>query len=557
MRALHLGFHFVAAVLLLGVVALAPEPASAAVFYVDPEHPRASDGHPGTDPGRPWASIDHATLTAGPGDEVRIAANLPPLEGPLRPRRNGLPEAPVVFRSESDTARVKLVTGQFGTCIYLKGVSHVVVRGIDCESQPAGSDPTSWVEFRHASDNTVANSVFRGALTGDGVVFDAGSRRNRFVDNLLAPEHIPSHRETIHLLADATHNLIQGNDVRDGGHNAIQIRSSFNVIRNNRFTSRSYRAVAFTPDIDSSDPNRWNVFEQNRVQGSGSRTQAAQHWSSHTIIRQNYFIGNDGSGLKITRPPDGDRAPDVSRNRIYSNLFLRNGTEPSTWRGGAGLEIYVRGFASSSADNRVLNNVLLMNNVDSAHQIRIQFADGKLHGTDVRHNMIGTSLAQESLLLDTGLRDIRSAEAELPGLLAGNFAADPAFCDPQSDDYSPKPGSPLIDRGTHLTHVVVPSGRQELSELILEDTDFFTDGNGIVPGDVIQLAGSGERRRILRIERGEDLVELNAPVDVRDGEGVSLAWEGAAPDVGPVEAGTSATCSLGAPSAPRIVSPAL
>jgi len=536
--------------------------ASAAVYYVEPSHPAASDTHPGTDPERPWKTHAHAAQRVGAGDEVRLVGG-----GhlrPLRPWTSGTADRPLVFRA-TGAKPVELVSG--GTdqpCILMKDVRHVIVDGVRCDADLENGRPSGlqhWIVFSSAGHTAVQNSVFSGTPQSDGVKFLAGSAHNRLSGNRLEPVYPDFNRETIVLQAGAQHNLIQDNVVTDGGHNALQVRSSYNVIRNNRFTNPNYRAVEFIAELGSGDPVAYNVFEGNHVHDARVSANAMQHWVARTIIRRNRFYRNDGIGLKITRPPDHEKAPDISRNRVYHNVFWSNGRKPPTADSGVGFRFEVRGVSGKDHDNRFLNNALLDNNDLAEHQVHLhRVGEVGTARVTLAGNVVRNRRAGDGVLLLEGLGNLTLAEAavEYPAFVYTNRDADPAFCDPSASppDFRPRVGSPLIDSGSWLTRVVAPGGALVTDLVRVEDSRVFTDGNGIVDGDVVQFERSGARRVVRGVDHGTGTLVLDETVQVRDGEGVALAFEGAGPDVGAFEvaagdAGCGAT--LSAPGRPAVL----
>ena len=72
---------------------------------------------------------------------------------------------------------------------------------------------------------------------------------------------------------------------------------------------------------------------------------------------------------------------------------------------------------------------------------------------------------------------------------------------------------------------------------MVEDAGYFYDGFGIAgeKGDVIQLSGSKATARILKIDYTAHAITLDEPLTWEHGQGVGLAYTGAAPDIGALE----------------------
>ena len=58
-------------------------------------------------------------------------------------------------------------------------------------------------------------------------------------------------------------------------------------------------------------------------------------------------------------------------------------------------------------------------------------------------------------------------------------------------------------------------------------------------GDIIQLQGGTQRARITRVDYEANEIELDRDVAWTQGLGLSLAYEGAGPDIGAHEAGNA------------------
>jgi hypothetical protein len=71
--------------------------------------------------------------------------------------------------------------------------------------------------------------------------------------------------------------------------------------------------------------------------------------------------------------------------------------------------------------------------------------------------------------------------------------------------------------------------------LPVENARFFTDGFGITIGDEIQLASTSQRATILSIDFSTNTLALDRDLTWKAGEGVSLSYEGSAPDIGAYE----------------------
>jgi hypothetical protein len=83
--------------------------------------------------------------------------------------------------------------------------------------------------------------------------------------------------------------------------------------------------------------------------------------------------------------------------------------------------------------------------------------------------------------------------------------------------------------------VASPSGSG--TTLQLTDATYFLDGWGVpgVQGDLIQLLGTWQRARITAIDYATNTITVDRALTWAQGQGVALAYQGSAPDLGAFE----------------------
>ncbi len=131
----------------------------------------------------------------------------------------------------------------------------------------------------------------------------------------------------------------------------------------------------------------------------------------------------------------------------------------------------------------------------------------------------------------------RSGQPKEPHAVVGR---DPLLADAASGDYRLRAGSPAIDAGGPLTTTRDAGAGTRVPVL---DTGCFTDGWGIVEGDRVRI-GSQPAVRITALDAATGGLVVDRPLTWRQGEGVSLDYDGNGPDIGAVETGTSLAGSL-------------
>ena len=344
--------------------------------------------------------------------------------------------------------------------------------------------------------------------------------------------------------ADTTsHNLLENNRLFHGGHHVIEINSRYNVFRNNTFHNENSMPCqrASTGNLcgnrniglyDIHNHSTYNLFEGNRFAFSGASiddrvgASGASIRSTNNIIRNNMFYLNDGPG--ITLYADRGDYYNARYNYIYNNVLYKNAISPlqaSDYRYGFGL---VFDNTGGTASPWPIRNVSVKNNMFYDHAV----GDIFFYYTE----------PAEQTLLQNYFRFARGSNAKGyfdPSTEGNSISTD----DPLFVDISPQPvpanierfdfrlqyNSPAIDAGTFLTHTTA-SGAGKI--IPVRDAGYFTDGFGIVEGDVIQLENQSESARIVSIDYSQNLITVDTNLVWEPGQGVSLEYSGLAPDIG-------------------------
>jgi hypothetical protein len=125
-------------------------------------------------------------------------------------------------------------------------------------------------------------------------------------------------------------------------------------------------------------------------------------------------------------------------------------------------------------------------------------------------------------------------ESLVPSKLTGNTQIDPEFDDPVNEIFTLKTSSQMIDAGTFLTQTVGPGIG---TSMVVSDAGYFFDGYGIAGevGDLIQLDGDTATARIMDINYASNTLTLDTSLSWSDGQGVALAYNDNAPDMGKFE----------------------
>ena len=399
---------------------------------------------------------------------------------------------------------------------------------------------------------TIKNSVLQHDDTSqsgawpEGVVFRNGSHHNILSNNTIAGAGYATTDDIGNLigignLSDGTtsdpsnYNLIEGNRLSRGGHHVLGLGSSFNVVRGNYIHNEEWTPCS-RPQTGGKCGNRLiitdvsgefvksNVIEDNFLGFSGlppddEGSSGISMRTPSNIVRRNVFVDNDEAGLNLTSI--SYFAHDVRFNHIYHNTFFHNGYAAFNTFAPFNAGMYLARFGNTTpiTNNTIRNNIFWKNN--SAQPIT-SYDD--LHGN-------GADLAQQ--------------------VISGNMAdpTNPMFVDdvgtldplrPENIDLHLKPGSPAIDAGEFLT---VTTSAGSGTTIPVADAGFFTNGFGIVAGDVIQLQGQTLRANVAAVDSASNTVTVDTPLSWTAGLGVALAYNGSRPDIGAFEFGAPAAAA--------------
>ncbi len=465
-----------------------------------------------------YQTLAGAAEVAAPGDTVLIR------EGDygevLEPSTSGTAGGPITYRNFQ--AEVVALVGDFSpAAIQLASVSYLVIQGLTVAD-------TRWVEASDVHDVTLRNNTFTSTpATGTtGNVRFIQSHHNRIVGNRMTDGN-----DNL-LLIDSDYNLVEGNTITEGRHSVWGIRcGDYNVIRDNFFanTQQKIGEVYDCGEDTSAVPNSFNSTSHNLIEGntfaeaseyySTSGGNGIQYAGQDGLIRRNVFYDcNVGLGMQTY----SDEAEYNERNRAVHNVFFANDCA---------------GISLGGADNVFKNNVLYQNRGvsgdcfgDGSAQLLYRNPMGGFwfESNDLFNLQPGEAVIQDEF--DTG-DTIAAFEASNSELFAGNVEVEPEFRDAANHDFVPSPGSPLIDAGTFLTRA---AGAGSGTTLVVEDARFFYDGFGIAGevGDLVQLEGQTETARVLSVDYDGNVLELDRSLTWTDGQGVSLDYVGAAPDLG-------------------------
>jgi len=303
---------------------------------------------------------------------------------------------------------------------------------------------------------------------------------------------------------ESYYNLIEDNIFAYGGHHTLGVYSKYNVIRNNYFHNETNPAgwafEGYRDSITEGLSGGYNLYEGNRFGFSGASGLALR--TPYNLLRFNLFYHTDSGGLQVVSSAAGQDHADY--NRIYRNSFYHNGHQEIDpgFQGG----IYFANWSGQSPTGNIVKGNVFYDNKNGAIT----------YEGDVETQVIENNWDQDSV--DPKFVNLSASDPNNPNLPDLHLQAD----------------SPCIDAGEYPTRITSNTGSG--TQFQVEDARYFIDGWGIphVQGDEIQLP-DGQQARITNVNYETNLITVDRILTWTLNQGISLAYEGAAPDLGAYE----------------------
>ncbi len=509
--------------------------------YIDPLN--GNDTYAGSSEALAWKTVDKANQTLTAGDTVFIKAGT--YKATISPIHSGTASQPITYMNFNNDPVVFSDT-VYG--VYLDAKSYIVIQGVTMKRQDR------FVYIRNKSDhNTLAWCTFDSARLTNGqpatwagsVV--SGSSQHNWIHHCQFSNYGSYTNDDNGCVIDIGNeegktdstcfNLIENSRFFHGGHHVMGVYGKFNVIRNNWFhnepwsmgTAASDRGAVLYGDRNLSfsgysENGGRNLLEGNRIGFSADPSDnngasGAALNSSENIVRFNSFFYNISAGLSMSVTES--YLQDILRNRIYNNSFFNNGHNPydsiDHMSSGIGFGIYSGSFIIK--DNALKNNIL--------YKHKLTIGEYNINTSD-----------------RTGILAVQTFANNWDGDKKGNpqfLNANPVYGDPfdsKFPDLRLSANSPCIDSGTFLTTILSPSGSG--TSFRVADAGYFMDGWGIrgVMGDEIQLSGTTQRARITSVAYTTNTIAVDKSLTWTKDQGIGLAYEGFAPDIGAFEYGS-------------------
>ncbi len=534
-------------------------------YYVSPDGDDSNDGSFE----RPWKTLAHAGDVLAAGDTLYVRGGV--YRGDhFYPVNSGTQDAPITVKAYPGETPV-LTAGE-GSPIELvsfkEGINWIVIDGLSFED-------TGWntnVCFYGNSYITIRNCSFKNSLDSFMYVNKSSYitiESNRF-DTCGDPlgEGVG---DAIYVNG-CHHVLIQNNYFTKAGHYAVDLKemnwqpiySYNNVIRNNVIEQHWGGGIGIICKSHN------NLVENNIIYYIGEECieygkTGIQIAADNNIVRNNVIAYASagpmvGTGLFMSSYyfEPRDIIQNCIGNRVYNNVIYKNG--------GAPYQVNAK-HDTEFTGNKIMNNIMYHNRVagddydpyfkGNYHMIfetwhltidrlwannfpnnNFFFNNIIAHATEdgdlpdsvrIFYDGVADVFGEKTwgvYKLDKSLAEIQEL---LPEYFSGNLEVNPGFADADNDDFTLREDSPAVDAGAHLT-VTTASG-ENTTIVPVEDALFFTDGYGIIPGDIVRI-GSNRGVRITAVDYETNTLTVSSPVTFDAGDYVDLPYVGKAPDIG-------------------------
>jgi parallel beta-helix repeat protein len=589
---IFLGLILVSTILAKPVVKPVSAQGADCSYYVSPS---GDDGNSGQDIDHPWRTLAKANSTLQAGDTLCIREGT--YQEDINPLRSGTPEARIVYRNyENEQVTLRgvgaggdegvVAIGWPGSTTSWGSKSYIVIEGLTID--PTDARYGIIIYGSSSIGNIIRNCTILNHLGGkrDGILIGEAQ------DTLIENNHIDGNwRLGIITTSTPRRTIIRGNTILNSTNSGIDIQTSYGTIQGTLIEenviglSQVEDGIQFEPDysLGKDDPglNRGVIIRDNVIFENAEN--AIDLKGADDIVIENNQIwsnrgdndgsGNRGGGSAIMRGLESKNSNILIRhNVIYDNCggidinssnwtvvhntILGNNRDyegpKSDWDGtSGGRPIFIGVRLMYQSDNNEIRNVIIKNNIIAGHhqgEIAIR-TTADLNGTGLDGNLYFNDEQVRLVDMDhyyywdeVDFTEWKNRLLTVLGLIAtdqNSSTENPSFqsspVEPVGEgpfDFSLQSNSQAIDRGLFLTRTL-SSGSGTL--LPVENARFFSDGYGVTAGDEIQLASTGQRGTILSIDFLTNTLTLDRDLTWEAGQGVSLPYEGSAPDIGAYE----------------------
>jgi hypothetical protein len=421
-------------------------------LYVDSQS--GNDANDGVTSTTPWQTLGKANSSVGAGDLVYLKGTFTGQW--IHPAASGTASNKIVFQAWPGQTAV-LDGGRDGAAVFLEGLSHVVIDGLELRNAPYGASLQSNAQF-----NWLRNLYVHDV---EQIRVDNASD-NRIEDNRIerCGNEASNTGDCIWIVNNANRNVIARNVIRFGGHGLVSIGGDNTGVApsNDNVVSQNDLANVWANNLSLIGFASGTIVECNRIHDATSTStinyaRAGMNIAAtNNVVRFNLIYNNKGDGIQIQGYRYQGLLQSPSGNRIYQNTVWGNGA--------AGLQISQQEDGNVSG-NTIEQNVFWNNRgrpygqdtfeiwIDLYNATSI-WPEGSLNGNVIRNNILGSTVALAGgqwviIVINPNNRtySLAMAQTVFPTEIVGNREVDPLL---NSNDFTLLAGSPAIDAGVVL-----------------------------------------------------------------------------------------------------------
>jgi hypothetical protein len=528
--------------------------ASGRTFYVSPT--AGNDANDGLSPSTPWRTLGRARSVLSAGDTLFLRGGNYVTDY-FEPANAGVPGRPITLTAYPGETPVITGSPTFDKYWSIRW-DWFVIDGIHFKDTSGGNFV---LHIDGASHVTVTDCVFmnHAGQTFIGLAGDHNIVRGSTFDRTGSTAGEGS-GDGIYVLGGA-YNLIEGNRFFRAGHYALDLidfggrYSHHNIIRDNVIDHMIDQQRGGGGGIGIIRGSHDNLIEGNRIYRAGKGVNyvkpGIQLAAEANILRRNIIVETDGGvpyhGLTVNGYSFAGIMQNARDNRVYHNVIYKSAK--------SAVALSQR-ETSVVADNKFVNNIFFYNRVKGdfeefwpagnyyltfetywATTKWASFANGnRFLGNLILHaDPLGEYPDNPRLIYydqDDYADSLAGVQARYPNAFQGNIAQNPRFMNAEGGDFHLQAGSPAIDRGIHLARTTAAGASTTV--VPVDDSRFFSDGFGIVPGDLVQV-GANPSVEVTAVDHAARRLTLAAPISFAAGDPVNLPYSGTAPDMGAFE----------------------
>lgn len=477
----------------------------------------------------------------------------------ITPTNSGSALAPITYRGQNSSVTVKRADLSGKSYINLENLTFYSTGTSWIDTSPGTASTTHHINI---SDCTFNSSDLDGTTTmhtfwGIRIYGDYYTIRNNTFLTWYGGDTVQLHGD---------YGIVENNDFskNNSGHGSLIIYGNYVIARNNYFRNRWDRAletsgingeavshrliennITFDSNWDETYPYPASANDGGDTAQSGT-TQMAKIGGSITIWRNNLVVasnvgksepGYEYKGIYEMSPYGGAYYWD--HVRVYHNTQTLNPYDHGITMG---RESIFPTTEAHTTDNVFKNNIIVVPPGKYAFNVRDNVHPFFTHTID------NNILTQPSNILGTILTAQELNDRSNTDAIKHNSSLSPTFINPNTvenaqadasdntkitmNDFTLTIGSQGKAAGTHLTTIVPGSAGTILK---VEDSYYFFDGYGLVPGDEILVTNTtGENIRQTRVMSVVDknTMTISPAIAVANGDKIYLASYGTTPNIG-------------------------